>query len=66
MLGKKSEPPAGIEPTTLDGWLSIFFFVKTIQILQRIVICPSIRQVLAALCVLGSVYMEVGYPSWVR
>ena len=26
MLGKKSEPPAGIEPTTLDGWLSIFFF----------------------------------------
>ena len=26
MLGKKSEPPAEIEPTTLDGWLSIFFF----------------------------------------
>ena len=69
MLGKKSEPPAGIEPTTLDGWLSIFFFRQNNPNFTKDCNMPfnaSSLKVLAALCVLGSVYMEVGYPRWVR
>ena len=69
MLGKKkTEPLAGIEPTTLGGWLSNFFrqnnpnFTKDCNMPFN----ASSLKVLAALCVLGSVYMEVGYPRWVR